>query len=194
VLLTNQQRKRSHTLYFSSSTLHDLLVENPITEQVGARVAKVRGQMEMTQAELASEMTTRLGREIRPLTVTRLEGGKRPIGVDELVVIAEALHVKPDDLLSEDGSLPMGSAIIISRWQSMLRASNILETAVREYVSARQRMLETLSKYPDKKFRERLPAVTRAFVDRAVSDWTVDFIVAEAQKTEQDQDDNDSDT
>ena len=178
-----QRSQRNHTLYFTSSTLHNLLVENPITQQVGERVAKARSQLKMTQAELASEMTARLGREIRPLTVTRMEGGKRPIGVDELVVVAQALGIKPEHLLTDN--LNIRSMIILEKWQALLRASNHLETAVREYISARRNMIGELEKGGGK-YLDLLPAVTRAFVDRAVRDWTVEFIVEEAQREGED--------
>jgi transcriptional regulator with XRE-family HTH domain len=153
-------------------------VENITNQQVGARIAEVRGEMKMTQADLASEMSARLGREIRPLTVTRLEGGKRPIGIDELVAAAEALQIKPADLLTD--SLPMGSVRIVSAYQAVVRASNRLETAVRQYVSDQRHLHDVLDEMGDDKYLDRLPAVTRTFVD-AARDWTVQMIVAEAQ-------------
>src|SRR4051812_6295275 len=110
-------------------------VENLTNQQVGDRIAKARGEMKLTQAELASEMSIRLGREFRPLTVTRLEGGKRPIVVDELVAAAQALQIKPEDLLS-DSDLPVGSIRIAGLYQAVLRAHNQLTSAVQQYVSA----------------------------------------------------------
>lgn len=95
--------------------------------------------MGLTQAELAAEMTVRLGREIRPLTITRLEGGKRPIGVDELVAAAGALKIKPADLL-DDKALPLGAVRAMSAAQSLARASNEVERAVREWTWAHVRM------------------------------------------------------
>jgi transcriptional regulator with XRE-family HTH domain len=152
-------------------------VENITNQQVGARIAKVRGDMDMTQAELASEMSVRLGREFRPLTVTRLEGGKRPIGVDELVAAAEVLQIKPADLLVDD--LPMGSVRIVGAYQAVLRVSNKLEAAVREWDSAKARLLDVISGTSDK-YLERLPATTRMFV-KAATEWTVEDSIAEAR-------------
>ncbi|UUO03626.1 hypothetical protein M4D79_12090 [Mycolicibacterium novocastrense] len=157
-------------------------MENITNQQVGARIAEVRGAMKMTQAELASELTVRLGREIRPLTVTRLEGGKRPIGVDELVAAAEALHVKPEHLL-HDGSLPIGSAIIIEAYQRLLRAANQLENAVRQYDSAQHHLQEVLEEDGGDKWLKRLPGFTQVFV-KAARDWTAEFIVANARNEE----------
>lgn len=145
-------------------------MENITNQQVGARIATVRGAMKMTQAELASEMTARLGREIRPLTVTRLEGGKRPIGVDELAAAAAALRINPGDFFADD--LPMGSVLIVSAFQTLVRASNQLEAAVRQYDSAHRDFLDELGR-ADGKFLDRLPAGTRMFIE-AARDWTIE--------------------
>ncbi len=163
-------------------------VENITNQQVGARIAEVRGAMKMTQAELASEMTARLGREIRPLTVTRLEGGKRPIGVDEMVAAAEALHVKPEHLLV-DGSLPIGAAFIIEAEQTLFRAANRLETAVRQFDSAQGKLHDALEENGED--LKRLPGFTRLFVE-AARDWTVEMFVARARNEEVRDDGSDS--
>lgn len=161
-------------------------MENITNQQVGHRIAEVRGEMEMTQAELAAEMSVRLGREFRPLTVTRLEGGKRPIGVDELVAAAEALHIKPADLLTDDG-LPVGSLRIIGAYQALLRASNQLVTAVRQYDSAQRHLRDVLDEMGDE-FLDRLPAITRIFVGVA-REWTVETVISEARSERGEQDD-----
>lgn len=160
-------------------------MENITNQQVGARIAEVRGAMKMTQAELASELTARLGREIRPLTVTRLEGGKRPIGVDELVAAAEALHVKPENLLV-DGSLPIGAAFVLGAHQTLLRAINNLEAAVRQYDSAQSKLHAALDE--NGKHLDRLPGFTRLFIE-AARDWTVEFVVAHARNEDVEDDD-----
>ncbi|MGD3151947.1 helix-turn-helix domain-containing protein [Tsukamurella tyrosinosolvens] len=58
----------------------------------------------MTQAELARQMTAGLGHEVKSLIVTRIEGGKRPLTVDELVVIASVLGVDVLSLLEDPGA------------------------------------------------------------------------------------------
>ncbi len=140
-----QRSKRNRLLYFTSSTFHNLLVENPINQQVGERVAQVRTQMKLTQAELASEMSARLGRDIRPLTVTRLEGGKRPITIDELIAVAATLRVSVQDLIGP-GDLPMAAIAVQSLAAEALRAMNALDKAVREWVWTRK-MLEDAFRY-----------------------------------------------
>lgn len=161
-------------------------VENITNQQVGARIAEIRVEMKMTQADLASEMTARLGREIRPLTVTRLEGGKRPIGVDELVAAADALKIKPADLLT--GNLPRQTVWIISAYQTVIRATNQLEDAVRQYVLDHQRLQDVLAKTGEKHL-DRLPPMTRLLIESAANEWTVEFVVNRALNGEEYDDD-----
>lgn len=163
-------------------------VENITNRQVGERIAKVRVEMKMTQADLASEMSARLGREFRPLTVTRLEGGKRPIGVDELVAVAEALSIKPADLLTDN--LPMGSVYIMSAYQAVLRASNKLDTAVAQYDSACKHLNDVLDKTDDKHL-DRLPSGSRIAI-WAVRQLTAQDILEQGQKERSGQDDADA--
>lgn len=151
-------------------------VENITNQQVGARIAAVRGEMKMTQAELASEMTARLGREIRPLTVTRLEGGKRPINVDELAAAAAALRINPADFFADD--LPKGSVQIVSAFQTVSRAGNELISAVRQFNSAHRDFLDVLDR-TDEKFFDRLPFGTRVFIE-AARGWTIEGVINEA--------------
>lgn len=154
-------------------------MENTTNRQVGARIAKARVAMALTQAELASEMSALLGREIRPLTVTRMEGGKRPIVVDELVAAADALKIGPEDLLT-DTDLPIGSIRIVGAYQAVLRASSVLRDSVQQYISSHNDLHRILAEVGDK-YLDRLPAVTKVFIE-ATNDWTVEFIVSEAQK------------
>ncbi|OBK51913.1 hypothetical protein A5656_25295 [Mycobacterium gordonae] len=161
-------------------------MENITNRQVGARIAEVRSAMKITQADLASEMSARLGREIRPLTVTRLEGGKRPIGVDELVAAAEVLRIKPADLLI-DGSQNVGTVHIVGAYQRVIRASNQLELAVRQWITAKQDLVDVLDG-EDGKYLDRLPMITRSEV-ASVRNWTVQEIIDGAPAGEGSDDD-----
>jgi len=162
---------------FLSSTLEDVHVENPITQQVGERVAKVRTQVGLTQSELAAEMTAYLGREIRPLTVTRLEGGKRPIGVDELVAAANALHVKPADLMA-DSDLPMESVAALAAGQYLVRATNDVNEAIIRWVRASDALRRTLR--VGKRSLEGLPATSRKWLELLL-DWPLSEVVSRAE-------------
>lgn len=128
-----------------SSTLHDVHVENVFSGQVGTRVAEVRTALKMTQAELAQGMSEQLGKEVRPLTVTRLEGGKRPISVDELRAAAETLRVPVADLMAVDEDLDFEALAVILAAQEKSRAKYNLARAVREWLSA-DAFLATLMK------------------------------------------------
>ncbi|MDO3245847.1 helix-turn-helix transcriptional regulator [Mycobacteroides abscessus subsp. abscessus] len=67
---------------------------------VGRNTAELRGQKGLSQAELATKLAARIGKSsIDPTTITRLESGKRPTTVDELVALAQILEVDVDALL-----------------------------------------------------------------------------------------------
>lgn len=75
-----------------------------IGTEIGHRIGEIRAAQGMTQAALARHMSAALGKEVKPLIVTRIEGGKRPLVVDELSVIAAALGVEVAELLRNVGS------------------------------------------------------------------------------------------
>lgn len=133
--------------------------------------------MGLTQADLAAEMTVRLGREIRPLTVTRLEGGKRPIGVDELVAAAGALQIAPADLLS-DKALKMGAVRAMSASQELARTSNEVQRAVREWTWAHTRMQSVLR---NPKVLEQLSPQSRSWL-KIVAAQELSRLVEEAEE------------
>ncbi|MDO3315703.1 Helix-turn-helix domain [Mycobacteroides abscessus subsp. abscessus] len=67
---------------------------------VGRNTAQFRGQKGLSQAELATRLATQLGKNsVDPTTITRLESGKRPTTVDELVALAQILDVDVNSLL-----------------------------------------------------------------------------------------------
>lgn len=66
---------------------------------VGQQVQAQRTAAGWSQSNLAERLGAALGRSIDQSTIARLEGGKRPITVDELVVLAELFDLTPVDLL-----------------------------------------------------------------------------------------------
>ena len=128
----------------------------------------------MTQAELAEEMSVRLGREFRPLTVPRLEGGKRPITVEELLAAAEALHVPAADLLSPS-DLRAGAIRLASAGQDATKAANGVERAVREWVRAQSRLRRVL----ESASADELPAAMVASA-QILGQTSVDELVSRA--------------
>lgn len=72
-------------------------------EAVGRNVARLR--RDMSQADLALALAAQIGKDrIDPTTITRLEQGKRPTTVNELVALADIFGVQVEDLLSDLGS------------------------------------------------------------------------------------------
>lgn len=70
-----------------------------IAVAIGQRIRAARVASGMRQRDVAFLLSNMRGRYVSPLTVTRTEGGKRPLPVDELVAIAAILNVHPADLL-----------------------------------------------------------------------------------------------
>jgi transcriptional regulator with XRE-family HTH domain len=151
-------------------------VENIIGRQVGERVALVRNEMKMTQAELAREMTVRLGREVKPLTVTRLEGGKRPISVDELIAVGEALRIDPADLLQDKG-FAVGTVRIVSAGQQAIQAMHRAHLAIREWLDRQDALRRLIEESPD--YWKRVPPGSK-FMYQSTANMDVQKVVAEA--------------
>ncbi|MFH9941337.1 multiprotein-bridging factor 1 family protein [Streptomyces murinus] len=71
-----------------------------VEQDFGALVRQARESRQMTQAELAQQLSQLLNREVRPLVVTRIESGKRPTPLDELAALARLLNLELDPLLN----------------------------------------------------------------------------------------------
>jgi transcriptional regulator with XRE-family HTH domain len=71
-----------------------------VEQGFGTLVRQARENRQWTQADLAGRLSKLLGREIRPLVVTRIESGKRPTPLDELAALAQLLHLQLDPLLN----------------------------------------------------------------------------------------------
>ena len=67
----------------------------------GARVREIRKALGWSQADLARELGHALNREVNPLTVTRVESGKRPVPVPEVVALATVFQMSPAQLMGD---------------------------------------------------------------------------------------------
>lgn len=83
----------------SNANMRDMQIED-VNPSIGARVAALR-KARFSQAELAQQLSEKLGKAIDPTTITRLEGGKRPITATEIVALAEIFGISPAELLPE---------------------------------------------------------------------------------------------
>jgi len=68
----------------------------------GQRVAALRGQSGLNQADLAARLGDALGKKMDPTTVTRMERGTRPTSVTEIYALVEALGVGIRELLPSE--------------------------------------------------------------------------------------------
>ena len=137
--------------------------DSVFSKQVGARVAAARAALGMTQAELAHGLSERLGREIRPLTVTRLEGAKRPIVIDELKAAADVLKVSLADLIDVDRDADFEQLVAVHVAENKSRAAYRLATAVREWLDADAALTAMLTMEPRADLSQ-LPVSTQLFI------------------------------
>ncbi|MER5507180.1 helix-turn-helix transcriptional regulator [Streptomyces sp. NPDC002766] len=78
--------------------LHDVKTDE-IGATFGAQVKQARESLGWSQAELATQLGHALGKEVNPLVVTRIEGGKRPVSIVELTALASVFKTTPGKLL-----------------------------------------------------------------------------------------------
>jgi len=70
----------------------------PFNQRVGANVGKFRRAADMSQAELAQELTRR-GFPMQQQTILTIEKGTRPLKLDEFAVMADVLRIDPGSLV-----------------------------------------------------------------------------------------------
>ena len=68
---------------------------NSVNAALGAKVADFRRALSWSQATLADAFGAALGRPMDATTITRLEQGKRPVAVHELIALSEIFSVEP---------------------------------------------------------------------------------------------------
>lgn len=78
----------------------DQQVSTDFNHRLGANVQRFRKAADMSQAELAHQLTER-GFSFQQPTVLKVEKGTRPLKVDELAAIAEVLQINPGSLLEQ---------------------------------------------------------------------------------------------
>lgn len=59
----------------------------------------------MSQAALAGLLTKEIGKTVDPTTITRLESGKRPVTVAELLSLCSIFGIQPTELLPSDSPI-----------------------------------------------------------------------------------------
>jgi transcriptional regulator with XRE-family HTH domain len=86
------------------------------TQTVAAAVREIRETRLMSQSDLAKRMVQR-GHRWTDSSVSRVEGGKRDITVDELVALGLALGIGPQGLLApQTPGVAVGGGVVIENW------------------------------------------------------------------------------
>lgn len=106
---------------------------------VGQRVARLRRVRGLTQDQLADHLASH-GHDMHQSTVAKLEAGKRPIRVNELVALARILGVSAHELIT-DGELEHAGELAVAERE--LRAARAQEAATaRELRHVEQKLRE----------------------------------------------------
>jgi transcriptional regulator with XRE-family HTH domain len=113
-----------------------LMQPDDVNKAIGANVAALRAEMGWSQAELAEHWGNALGRRIDPTTVTRLERGRRPTPVQELMHLAGILGARNWIDLVQEPKVVRAAAEIKTWRDAMSRASEQIRDATREYLEA----------------------------------------------------------
>ena len=74
--------------------------DEKLLRRVGQRVARTRRDHGWSQEQLAAKI------EVEPVTLSRLENGKRALSLSTLALIADALGIGLGDMLDEKRDLP----------------------------------------------------------------------------------------
>src|SRR5438128_1525083 len=85
---------------------------------LAGRLRALREAAEMTQGQLAERMT-QLGFSMHQTAVAKIEGGQRPVRLNEVAAFAAALRVPVTDLLTDTEGTPESEAL----WPELLTAS-----------------------------------------------------------------------
>lgn len=74
-------------------------------KEIGQRVRKARTRLELTQADLAERL------ELEEATVRAIEAGRRGLSLDSLLRVADALGMRPGEIVDPDANpLPESDA------------------------------------------------------------------------------------
>src|SRR5579859_7645640 len=97
---------------------------------LAAQARAYREKLGMTQAEVAREMSAR-GPAMRQSTIAKIEGGQRPVRVNEAVMLAAVLRVPLADLLAGPGQQDRGDALAAARDEEREMLGQLLQAGRR---------------------------------------------------------------
>jgi transcriptional regulator with XRE-family HTH domain len=107
-----------------------------INKSIGANVAALRTEAGWSQAELAERWGNALGHRVDPTTVTRLERGRRPTTVHELVQLARLFDVRHWYDLVQEPTVRAAAADLDRANTRVFGSYNRIRDATYEYLDA----------------------------------------------------------
>jgi transcriptional regulator with XRE-family HTH domain len=118
-----------------------LMQPDDVNKAIGANVAALRAERGWSQAELAEHWGNALGHRIDPTTVTRLERGRRPTPVHELIQLAGILGARNWAALVQEPKVLRAASGIETCNDMVTEAYDQIRDATVEYLKA-QYLLE----------------------------------------------------
>lgn len=97
---------------------------------IGRKVAALRTDSGLLQAQLAERLTEKLGKRVDPTTITRLERGQRPVTVVELLALGDIFAVPATTLMPERGVVEQELSNWTHRVESLDRQRIELEASL----------------------------------------------------------------
>lgn len=132
-------------------------VRAPANQRIGENLRRLRAQKDMSQADLAKEMTAR-GWPWHQQTVAQTESGKRPIRADELEVVSRIFGTMVDTLLWE-GAEFNESRFVYQAGAKVKLSWEALADAVCELMRARGHAGRVISQHRRSKYDRTRDAV-----------------------------------
>ena len=99
---------------------------------IGRKVAALRTDAGLLQAQLADRLSEKLGKKIDPTTITRLERGQRPVTVVELLALGDIFAVPATTLMPERGIIEQELSNWLYRTEVLSHQKDEIETSLNQ--------------------------------------------------------------
>lgn len=115
--------------------------KHPTSELVGLNLKRFREARGLSTEEVAAHLSRKLGKDVQPYIVNRMEKGARPITVDELEALASLLSMSNRDRFfvqdrDEQAYLPVIAGL---RYEALQRLNDAI-SAVASFLDARSNL------------------------------------------------------
>lgn len=107
--------------------------EEPVEVRLGRNVRALRERLGWSQDRLAEMLSVQLDRDVKGVTVLRLEKGTRPTTVGELFALSLIFEIPAEDLLTKDSESIIEFSSLKTALRGMEEAHAKLQTAIENF-------------------------------------------------------------